>query len=501
MSRTKAVSIFIAEDHLISRIGLKMLLEQTSHFSVVGESEDGQDAVKQILELKPEVVMMDLGLPSIDGVEATLQVKKALPETKVLIFTTAEDDSSIFAALKAGADGYCLKTISGEMLSMAIESVLKGAAWLDPGIAHKVLRVQTQQGGQQTSENAPKLSDSKLELLALVEKGKSLEEIALELRINDSLVKGLLNELLGQLKGDKNTISNKPELPAAQSGGVAINVGDTVASHYKVEERIGHGGMGAVYRAKHTFIDRTVAIKTLHEHLAAEASILERFKIEAESSAAVTHQNLVSIYDYGLIENKVPYIVMEFLQGLSLEELLEQEGRISELLAIHIFAQVCDALQAVHSKGIVHRDLKPANIMLLKREENPYFVKVVDFGIAKILDSSKKSVTQTGECIGSPLYMSPEQCWGSGKKPLDLRSDLYSLGCVMHELLTGYPLFDGDSFLDVVMKHIKLEPSVARLEDACISARISKLIMDMTQKDPSQRPSSAAAVKAVLLSP
>ena len=155
---------------MIARMGLKMLLQQTSTFNVVGEAEDGESAIEQALELKPEVVIMDLDMPKVGGVEATALLKQKLPDTKILIFTSSGEDSTMFAALKAGADGYCLKTISAEMLAVAIQSVLSGATWLDPGIAHKVLRAQTD--NQVTDQ--PNLSDSKVKLLSLIEQGKNV---------------------------------------------------------------------------------------------------------------------------------------------------------------------------------------------------------------------------------------------------------------------------------------------------------------------------------------
>jgi DNA-binding NarL/FixJ family response regulator len=507
MTSTKLVRIFLAEDQLIARMGLKMLLEQTKHFDVIGEAEDGQTAVEKILETKPEVVMMDLGLPKLSGIEATAQVKKALPDTKVIIFTTASDDSNIFSALKAGADGYCLKTISGEMLSIAIESVLNGAAWLDPGIANRVLRAQQQameqqQQAQGESSAPANLSESKLQLLSLVEKGKSFEEIAIELKVSDSLVKGLLNELLVQLKGDKvqrpdeRGLTKKTDAPVydEETGRILIRAGDIIAQHYKVVSRIGAGGMGSVYKAQHTFIDRTVAIKTLNESLISDDT-LARFKVEAESHAAVVHQNLVTGYDFGLIDGKVPYIVMEYLDGITFDDLLQSDGQVDLAQGIDIFMQICDGLQAVHSRGIVHRDLKPGNIMLLKQSNDRYLVKLVDFGIAKIVQGNKPNITQAGECMGSPLYMSPEQCWGSGKMAIDHRSDLYALGCMMYEAFSGYTIFEAYSVMEVLMKHIKEEPSTLPLEDAKLPTKLIELIMLLTKKDPNHRPQTASIVR------
>lgn len=493
MSAVKSVSVFLAEDHLISRMGLKMLIEQSDNFKVVGEAEDGETAVAKVIETKPHVVMMDLGLPIIDGVEATSRIKAVLPNTKVLIFTTAEDDSSIFAALKAGADGYCLKTISAELLAVAIHSVLNGAAWLDPGIANKVLRAQ---GSQQNSTQATDLSDSKFHLLSLLEQGKGIDEISKELNVDQSKVKGMLDDLLSQLKG-ATSISSAQK---TESGPISLKPGDMVGEHYQIDSCIGQGGMGAVFKASHSFIQRTVAIKTLHQNLSGSSDIIERFKVEAQANASVVHQNLVTIYDFGLIQSKLPYIVMEFIDGESLESLLDRQGLVSVDVGKRIFAQVCDALQAVHSKGIVHRDLKPANVMLLKTDSDPHFVKVVDFGIAKILDRDKANLTQTGECLGSPMYMSPEQCRGSGNAVIDHRCDLYALGCMMYEAFAGMPMFNGNSIFEIVLKHVESPPSKEPLENARLPKGVIDLILSLTEKKAADRPSSAATVRNAILS-
>lgn len=473
-----------------------MLLEQTSHFKVLGEAEDGESAIAKILEIKPEVVMMDLGLPKIDGIQATNVIKESLPDTKILIFTTAEDDSSIFSALKAGADGYCLKTISGEMLATAIESVLSGAAWLDPGIAQKVLR--SQKKSQEISQKS--LSDVKLQLLTLVERGRNLEEIAQDLRVNDLMVKELLNELLSQFKSGSPSQAADPGIEGNGEPNLGpVKAGEIIGQHYVVEKCIGQGGLGTVYRATHNLIDRIVAIKTLHADRLTDKEAMSRFKSEAESNASVVHPNLATIYDFGLIHGKIPYIAMEYLEGQTLQELIVKEGSLDETSIKEIFIQICDALDAVHSKGIIHRDLKPGNIMLIKKGDKKNFVKLLDFGIAKIADSGKLDVTQPGVCMGSPLYMSPEQCGAMPGSKLSPRSDLYSLGCMLYESLSGSPPFEGESMIEVVIKHINQPVNTALLEEKKIEPRLISLVTKLLSKDPAMRPSSAAAVRDELL--
>jgi len=487
MSTTKQVTILIAEDHLIARMGLKMLLQETSTFSVVGEAEDGASAVEKALELKPDVVIMDLDMPKMGGIEATTLLKEKLPATKVLIFTTMGDDEAIFAALKAGANGYCLKTISGDMLEIAIRSVMNGAAWLDPSIAGRVLNAQA----NPQVENKPDLSGSKLRLLGLIEEGKSVDQIASELSVNDSMVKGLLNELLNQLRG-----------PAAPDGTViakespvtSIRPGEVIAGHYHLDELIGKGGMGCVYGATDTHLDRKVAIKTMHEIDTHGDAGAKRFKTEAKANAAITHQNLATIYEFGLLNDCIPYLVMEFLDGKSLGDYLDQDKILEKDRFVEVFAQICDALNAVHSKGIVHRDLKPSNIMLITNPDNSLTVKLVDFGIAKVLAGAGH--TGTGEMLGTPYYMSPEQVSAGS---IDQRSDLYSLGCTMYDALTGAPPFTDGSPMEICLWHVLKAADDKPLKAHNVPENISSLVMSLLQKRPEDRPSSALEVRKLLL--
>lgn len=497
MATTKEITIFIAEDHLISRMGLKMLLEQTSHFKVVGEAEDGEDAVSQVKNLKPEVIMMDLDLPKLDGVRATKAIKEALPETRILIFTSAEDDDSIFGALKAGADGYCLKNISAELLANAIHSVMEGAAWLDPAIAQTVIKAQTGGGAKAESKQAApveSLTESKIHLLSMVQKGMDFNDISKELGIQDQLVKNLLKELMDQLQGE-TTVTPAPAKESKSKNSFSFDPGDMIGEHYEITKCIGYGGMGVVFEAKHTFIDRKVAIKVLHEHLASKVTILQRFKTEAKASFELSHPNLIDIHDFGVIDKRIPYIVMEILDGISLSDLLDDQGALPPKVATKIGIQVCSALQEIHNNNIVHRDMKPSNIMLIDKDDDPYYVKLVDLGIAKILEGSDMDLTGTGEAIGTPPYMSPEQC---NAMEVDARSDLYSFGCVLYEMYTGRRTVDGGTPMEVIMQHLKEKPPMEVFEHLDVPQGIVDLLNHLLKKVPDNRPSSAKNVKKVL---
>jgi serine/threonine protein kinase len=249
-------------------------------------------------------------------------------------------------------------------------------------------------------------------------------------------------------------------------------IGTVFAERYKMLSIIGRGGMSIVYKAKHTLMDRLVAIKVLHNHLLSDALTFQRFQKEAQSASSLSHPNIITIYDFGVTGFGQAYIVMDYLEGESLEKAIERDGYIKEERAIIIFQQICSALDHAHSKGIIHRDLKPSNIVLLSEDTNKDTVKIVDFGIAKVINpdgKQKQQLTQSGEVFGSPLYMSPEQCLG---EKLDIRSDIYSLGCLMYETLTGQSPIIGNSAVDTMRKHVYEQAS--SFKDASPNIKISQ---------------------------
>jgi eukaryotic-like serine/threonine-protein kinase len=235
-------------------------------------------------------------------------------------------------------------------------------------------------------------------------------------------------------------------------------VGTVLADRYEILEVIGGGGMGLVYKARHRLMNRIVAIKMLHKHMVSSADALKRFQVEAQAASCLSLPNILTIYDFGLSNEGQPFMVMDYLEGCSLGDVIEREGYLTVPRALDIFLQVCTGLAHAHSKGIIHRDLKPSNIMLVNSGEQRDFVKIVDFGIAKLMrqtDRTPEQLTRTGEVFGSPLYMSPEQCKG---KQLDPRSDIYSLGSVMYRALTGCPIFEGDEVIEFLFKQVSEMP-------------------------------------------
>jgi serine/threonine protein kinase len=236
-------------------------------------------------------------------------------------------------------------------------------------------------------------------------------------------------------------------------------VGETLAGKYRVEERLSVGGMGTVYRGTHILMDKKVAIKVLRPSLAADEKIVARFSREARAASRISHPHALSVTDFGEDEGGVVFLIMEFLNGRTLKQVIRQEAPLPLPRVVAIMKQVGSALDAAHAEGVVHRDLKSDNIMLLNTNGADY-AKVLDFGIAKIMEPTGEEdtgLTSPDLIIGTPQYMSPEQC--SQSEQIDSRSDIYSLGVILYEMLVGHVPFVGDSPTAVMLKHLQELPA------------------------------------------
>jgi serine/threonine-protein kinase len=265
-----------------------------------------------------------------------------------------------------------------------------------------------------------------------------------------------------------------------------------LAERYEVVERIGSGGMASVWRAHDTVLGRDVAVKFLHEHLARDPGFVERFRREALSAARLTHPNIVNVFDTGELDG-VPYIVMELFTGGDLSDLLERHGPLEPDEAVDLGMQVLAALRTAHGEGVVHRDVKPGNILVQTGPETR--VKVADFGIAKAAYLSGDEVTSTGRVLGSVPYLSPEQVQG---EPVDARSDLYALGVVLYEALTGRRPFEGDNDIATAMLRVTTDPLPPRAVRPGISRPLEAVVQRAMARRPDDRYASADEMAAAL---
>jgi hypothetical protein len=262
---------------------------------------------------------------------------------------------------------------------------------------------------------------------------------------------------------------------------------------YTLEEQLGAGGMGTVYRARHAFLRRPTAVKLLH-HEQVSATALARFEREVQLTSQLNHPNTVAIYDYGKTADGVFFYAMEYLDGISLEDLVEQTGPLPEARAVSILRQICGSLAEAHGIGLVHRDIKPANILLNSRGGQYDFVKVLDFGLVKALDGERETrLTSTGSIAGTPMYMAPEAV--ERPEAVDARGDLYAVGAVGYFLLTGAPVFVGDTAIEVCLKHVRETPvAPSKRRGSPVSAALEAVILRCLAKQPGDRPATAQAL-------
>lgn len=272
-------------------------------------------------------------------------------------------------------------------------------------------------------------------------------------------------------------------------------VGQVLEGHYEILESLGVGGMGEVYKAHHLLMDRVVAIKVLLPHLAQEENCIRRFQQEAIATARLDHENICRILEFKSPSNSSPYLVMDFVNGTRLSDVISKEQMPLDRVAI-IACQIASALKHAHGSGILHRDLKPTNILISTIEGNDV-VKIVDFGIARILSNAPDGkLTSTGVIVGSPVYMSPEQCRA---RETDHRSDIYSFGCVLYEMITGRPPLRGATALETIQMHANRAPENPKNKRIDCPAQLAMIVMKCLEKQPSDRFSSTKDLHAELV--
>ncbi len=273
-------------------------------------------------------------------------------------------------------------------------------------------------------------------------------------------------------------------------------VGTRLAANYEFLEVIGEGSAGFVFKARHPRLDKLVAVKMLRAAELKDVSV-SRFEREAKAVSQISHYNVVTIYDYGVTERKRPYMVMEYIQGESLQEKIEREGPLPLAAASAILIQACKGLQEVHDLGILHRDLKPENIVLQPRSDRADWVKIVDFGIAHLLEDRQQRLTDEGAVVGTVQFIAPERL---RDLPADARSDIYSLGVILFEMLTARPMFEANSVQSWLVKAVTEPPPPPSQyrKDIQPGSAFDKVVLKATEKDPNNRYQSCVEMRLEL---
>ena len=497
-------TVLLVEDQQLLRLGLRVALEAQGCCEVIGEAADGESASRETQRLRPDIVLMDVGLPKVDGIEATWKIKQQLPRTRVIIFTCKTDPVAVSESFGAGADAYCAKDAPVEQIMSAMNAVLRGEVWLDPAIADVVVRAQNNPSNAQGSS----MSDQELEILALIRQKMDSSEIARRLNTDTETIIRIMHNIISHFQEGRaidGTSEQKQRehlnewLTACVDN---LEEGAVFNEKYLVQKLVGSGGLGAVFKAKHMYIERTVALKLLRPEVSNDRLAMRSFQREATAIANIQHKNIVGVYDFGISVNHEPFLIMEYVDGTNMADILLENRRLLPSRVVNLGMQVCDGLNEAHAKGVVHCDLKPSNILLtgtLSQET----VKLVDFGLVQLTprDGSSAQLKQTERYFvcGTPAYMSPEQCAG---KALDARSDIYSLGCVLFEALTGELPFTGNSPMEIFAKQLQVEaPKLsATCPEVTFPRGLEELVARMLAKEPGERPQSMAEVRASLSS-
>ncbi len=499
---SKFPSVLLVEDESLLRLGLRISLERLGCCEILGEVGSGEAAVRETQRLRPEIILMDIGLPGIDGIEATWRIKNEFPRTRIVMFTARNTPDDVTAALGAGADGYCAKDSTVEHIASAIETVMRGEVWLDPAIADTVIN-----GDELTKVKTVSFAAMEMQILEMIKNGENNAAIAKQLKTTKEAVARAMRNVMQRFM-----VLSEPAEKVQSSARVSSNEWLTVfvenldegrvfADKYLIENLLGAGGVGAVFKAKHLYIDRYVALKLLQPQLSQDRLAMRTFQREAMAIANVQHKNIVSVYDFGISCNQEPFLVMEYVDGTDLAEILTKESTLSVQRVINLAVQICSGLVEAHSKGIIHCDLKPSNILILGQDPQET-VKLVDFGLAQILpheSTVQSQLTDKFFVCGTPLYMPPEQCAG---EQLDARSDIYSLGCILYEALTGVRIFEGKTALETFAKQsVFVPPPMSSIHpQRQFSAALEACVSSMLAKKPADRPQSMKEVMKQLLS-
>jgi serine/threonine-protein kinase len=479
------IRVMVVDDHPVWRAGIRADLEASGIVTVVGEAASGSEAIELARETTPDVVLMDLNMPTVGGVDATRRIVEEAPDVRVVILSSSGEEPDVLEAVKSGALGYLLKSSTAEEIVDAVRLAFAGQPVFSPSLAGLVLaEFRRLSVGGIPSEGGSGLSPRENETLKLVAKGYTYREIGERLSISTTTAQEHVHNVLTKLHGIAAADQDRPSVGALPTGAEIAG--------YRIDRIIGRGGMGVVYLAEHMRLGRKAALKVLSPELDDER-LRDRFVRESQLAASLDHPNIVSIYDAGDADG-ILYIAMRFVEGGDLGGLIRSEGALDPGRALHIIGQVGDALDAAHGAGLVHRDVKPANILLVPgpSPDARDRVYLTDFGLTRRA-ASTSGLTRTGQFVGTIDYVAPEQIEG---RPVDGAADVYSLGCVLYQCLTGRVPFDRDNEAAVMYAHLSDPPPPIAASRPDLPEALDGVITKALAKDPKERFSTCAALVA-----
>lgn len=525
--------ILMVEDDLELSGYVKSFLEFENH--QVDLFHTGNAGRENLLRSQHDLVILDWEIPEVTGIEMLKEFREGGGVTPVLMLTGKDLVDDKAEGLDCGADDYLTKPFELKELIARVRALLRRRSVVEPKLP-AIGDVRLDKEGQRAlqSGRSVALTPREVQFLEFIAAHPS-EHLSVheyvqrvfnnEIGITAEVVRSTIMRLRKKLDRDGSFIC--PHLFSHSGGGVTSSfadenrlgganpdqnrhdsidddslfddmdllVGTTLDGKYELLELIGAGGGGLVYKAKHRQLGTLLAVKMLISQLATSADHVRRFKREAKTAITLSHQNILSVHDYGVSIDGQPYLVMELVTGESVADHLIKRNKLPVSEVVAIAKQACDGLSYAHQQGAIHRDVKPSNLMLVPSGES-WHVKIVDFGLAKAIraDAGMERLTATGEVVGSPSYMSPEQCRGL---PLDERTDVYSLGCSLFEMLTGDLPFPGGDPIAVLWKqvsdpapHLVLHGVDRKLNDA-----IDRILQKCLAKEPDHRYRTVSELK------
>jgi serine/threonine protein kinase/FixJ family two-component response regulator len=512
--------IVVVEDDQTLALMVKAYLEHESH--IVKAFHNGLEAQSFILANHPELIILDWDLPGLSGMEILKDYRAFGGKCPVIMLTghgSVEDKEKGF---EEGADDYLTKPFNIKELGARIKGLLRRSkAVVGNVVTVGDIEVDLDTNKVLKSGRAVTLVPREFQLLSYLVKTRQEEPNPHELlqavwssdaemtpealntvvrRLSKKVdpdgrilrITGMVNSSLSLIPGGSSAMTGGIS-PQLDDGEVDPMIGRLLDNKYEIIKTIGGGASGQVYKAKHLTMNILVAVKILAPQLSTQPELVRRFEREARAAGVLRHKNVILVHDLGITEESQPYMVMEYLNGFSLAEMLEKNGKLSLNDCLEITAQICKGIGKAHDEGLVHRDLKPGNIMLIAEGEKAYTVKIVDFGLAKSFrqEETAPNLTQSGSIIGTPSYMSPEQC---RSEQTDHRCDIYAIGCMMFEMLTGTVPFSSANIIETFIRHAQDPPPPLVLSDVHpeISKRLQYIVHRCLEKNRDSRYQSSA---------
>jgi len=475
--------VLVVDDEAGNRDLLARRLQREGYGVITADG--GRDALTRVTQETVDVVLLDVMMPDLDGL-AVLESLKADPSTRdipVIMISALDDLSSIARCIEAGAVDYLPKPFEPVILRARLAATLAEKQFRDQERELvRALGIVTAAASavEAGAYRAGQLGDVAQRPDAVGRLARVMDRMATEVGEREARLQGRLESLRAEIGVARQT----QEFPVQQDGD-HLGTGQTFAGRYLIESVLGRGGMGTVYKAKDTELGEIVAIKTLRPELVADDDSRERFKDEIRLTRRITHRNVVRTHDFGETHG-LWYITMEYVEGLTVRDLLDSRGTLGVESALAIGTQLAESLAVAHAIGVIHRDIKPQNLLL----DADGVLKVMDFGVARLAESTARH-TQAGMIVGTPAYMSPEQLMGEN---VDARSDLYAAGAVLFELLAGRLPLDGPTVMGLFAKVLAEEPPRLSSLVEGLPPALDELVMQLLAKRPDDRIPSATVL-------